>query len=95
MSDYLFCCCPLLSLFNRFGLAAYFCTKDLAKAWYVAEELEAGIIGVNEGSVSFSGTPFGGWKESGLGREGGYQGLSEYLEEKLISMGLGQMNHLK
>eukprot|EP01040_Poterioochromonas_malhamensis_P003096 gene3096-3293_t len=75
---------------TEFGLAAYFCTKDLSKAWHVAEALEAGIIGVNEGAVSLSSTPFGGWKESGLGREGGYQGIEEYLEEKFICMGLGK-----
>ncbi len=56
----------------------------------MAEALEAGIIGVNEGAVSLSSTPFGGWKESGLGREGGYQGIEEYLEEKFICMGLGK-----
>ncbi len=75
----------------RFGLAGYFCTKDLAKAWYVAEALEVGMVGINEGAISLSNTPFGGWKESGLGREGGYQGLSEYLEEKYVCMGLGKM----
>jgi succinate-semialdehyde dehydrogenase/glutarate-semialdehyde dehydrogenase len=74
----------------RYGLAAYFCTKDLARAWRVAEALEAGIIGINEGAVSFAGAPFGGWKESGLGREGGYQGIEEYMEEKYIAMGLGK-----
>jgi succinate-semialdehyde dehydrogenase/glutarate-semialdehyde dehydrogenase len=72
------------------GLSAYFCTKDLAKAWYVAEQLEAGIIGVNEAAVSTAHMPFGGWKESGIGREGGLQGIAEYLEEKYICMGLGK-----
>jgi succinate-semialdehyde dehydrogenase/glutarate-semialdehyde dehydrogenase len=73
-------------------LASYFCTKDLSKVWQVAEALEAGIIGVNEGGqlVAFTGAPFGGWKESGVGKEGGYQGISEYLEEKFICMGLGK-----
>lgn len=76
---------------TEFGLSAYFCTKDLARAWHVAEALEVGIVGVNDGAVSLASTPFGGWKESGLGREGGHQGIQEYLEEKYISMNLG--NH--
>jgi succinate-semialdehyde dehydrogenase / glutarate-semialdehyde dehydrogenase len=75
---------------TEFGLSAYFCTKDLARAFTVAEQLEAGIIGVNEGLVSSNNIPFGGWKESGIGREGGHQGIAEYLEEKYICMGLGK-----
>lgn len=75
---------------TEYGLSAYFCTKDLARAFHVAERLEAGIIGVNEGLVSSNNIPFGGWKESGIGREGGHQGIAEYLEEKYICMGLGK-----
>lgn len=75
---------------TEFGLAAYFCTSDLGRAWYVAEALEVGIVGVNDGAVSLASTPFGGWKESGLGREGGHQGIAEYLEEKYISMNIGK-----
>jgi succinate-semialdehyde dehydrogenase/glutarate-semialdehyde dehydrogenase len=82
--------CVFYHCLCSFGLSAYFCTKDLAKAWHVAEHLEAGIIGVNETAVSTATIPFGGWKESGLGREGGYQGITEYLEEKYICMGLGK-----
>lgn len=78
---------------TEFGLAAYFCTRDLGRAWYVAESLEAGIIGVNDGAVSLASTPFGGWKESGLGREGGYWGINEYLEDKYISMNIGKRHH--
>ncbi len=75
---------------TEYGLSAYFCTKNLARAFHVAEKLEAGIIGVNEGLVSSSNIPFGGWKESGIGREGGHQGIAEYLEEKYICLGLGK-----
>lgn len=71
-----------------FGLSAYFCTNDLSRAWYIAEALEVGIVGINEGAVSLASTPFGGWKESGLGREGGHWGIDEYLEDKYVCMGL-------
>lgn len=70
-----------------FGLSAYFCTKDLARAFRVSERLEAGMVGVNEGAISFAAAPFGGVKESGLGREGGRQGIEEYLEEKYVCLG--------
>jgi succinate-semialdehyde dehydrogenase/glutarate-semialdehyde dehydrogenase len=72
---------------TEFGLSAYFCTRDLSRTWRVSEALEAGMVGVNEGAISFAAAPFGGVKESGLGREGGHQGLEEYLEEKYICMG--------
>ena len=75
---------------TEFGLSAYFCTKDLARAFYVAEQLEAGMVGVNEGIISINSVPFGGIKESGIGREGGHQGIHEYLEEKYVCMGLGK-----
>lgn len=70
-----------------FGLAAYLFSKDLARAWRVAERLEAGMVGVNEGIFSNEAVPFGGVKESGLGREGGAEGLEEYLETKYICLG--------
>ncbi|MGH6791624.1 MAG: NAD-dependent succinate-semialdehyde dehydrogenase [Methyloceanibacter sp.] len=70
-----------------FGLAAYLFSKDLARAWRVAERLEAGMVGVNEGIFSDEAVPFGGVKESGLGREGGAEGLVEYLETKYICLG--------
>ena len=70
-----------------FGLAAYLFSKDLARAWRVAEKLEAGMVGVNEGIFSNEAVPFGGVKESGLGREGGAEGLEEYLETKYICLG--------
>ena len=70
-----------------FGLAAYLFSKDLARAWRVAERLEAGMVGINEGIFSNEAVPFGGVKESGLGREGGAEGLEEYLETKYICLG--------
>ena len=70
-----------------FGLASYLFSKDLSRAWRVAEKLEAGMVGVNEGIFSNEVVPFGGVKESGLGREGGAEGLEEYLETKYICLG--------
>lgn len=71
-----------------YGLAAYLYTKDLSRAIRVSEGLEYGIVGVNDGLPSAAQAPFGGWKESGLGREGGRAGLEEFLETKYISVGL-------
>ena len=71
-----------------FGLAAYLYTNDLSRAFEVAEALEYGIIGVNDGLPSAPYIPFGGVKQSGLGREGGHWGIEEYLEVKYISLGL-------
>jgi len=68
------------------GLAAYVC-GELGHAWAVAEKLDFGIVGVNEGAVSHAAMPFGGTKESGLGREGGRHGIDEYLEDKYICLG--------
>ena len=68
-----------------YGLAAYFFAKDLARAWRVAERLEYGMVSVNEGLMSNEVTPFGGMKESGIGREGGVEGLEEFLETKFVS----------
>ncbi|MDR6955134.1 succinate-semialdehyde dehydrogenase/glutarate-semialdehyde dehydrogenase [Ancylobacter sp. 3268] len=65
-----------------FGLAAYFYTEDMHRAWRVGEALEFGMVGLNTGSVSMEVAPFGGVKQSGLGREGGYLGIAEYLEPK-------------
>jgi succinate-semialdehyde dehydrogenase / glutarate-semialdehyde dehydrogenase len=70
-----------------FGLAAYFYTRDLARAWRVAEALEYGMVGVNEGIISSELAPFGGVKESGLGREGSHYGIEEFLELKYVMMG--------
>ena len=69
------------------GLAAYMYTGDASRAWLASEALEAGIVGVNAGAVSTPTAPFGGIKESGLGREGGDSGIDEWLEEKYVCFG--------
>ena len=70
-----------------FGLAAYLFSENIGRAWRVAEKLEAGMIGVNEGVFSNEVVPFGGVKQSGLGREGAAEGLEEYLETKFLCLG--------
>ncbi|MCK5717487.1 MAG: NAD-dependent succinate-semialdehyde dehydrogenase [Thiomargarita sp.] len=70
-----------------FGLAAYFYSRDLGRAWRVSEALEYGMVGVNEGIISTEVAPFGGVKESGLGREGSKYGIDDFLEIKYICMG--------
>ena len=70
-----------------FGLAAYFYGRDIGRVWRVAEALETGIVGVNTGIISTEVAPFGGVKESGLGREGSKYGLEEFLEVKYICLG--------
>ena len=70
-----------------YGLAAYFHTKDYARLLRVAERLEYGIVGANDGIISSAAAPFGGIKESGYGREGGPQGIDEYLDVKYVSIG--------
>ncbi len=70
-----------------YGLAAYFYSRDIHRCWRVAEALEAGMVGINEGLISNAAAPFGGVKGSGLGREGARQGLEEYLETKYLCMG--------
>ncbi|MFK7866293.1 MAG: NAD-dependent succinate-semialdehyde dehydrogenase [Alphaproteobacteria bacterium] len=69
-----------------FGLAAYFYSKDLARSWRVSEKLEYGIVGVNCGIVANEVAPFGGMKQSGLGREGSRMGIDEWVEVKYIAM---------
>ena len=69
-----------------FGLASYFYTKDLAKSWRVSEQLEYGIVGLNTGIISTEMAPFGGIKESGMGREGSKYGIDDYLEIKYVSL---------
>jgi succinate-semialdehyde dehydrogenase/glutarate-semialdehyde dehydrogenase len=71
-----------------YGLAAYFFAGDLARIFRVSEGLDYGMIGVNTGSISTEVAPFGGYKESGLGREGGKHGIDEYLETKYVAIGL-------
>jgi succinate-semialdehyde dehydrogenase/glutarate-semialdehyde dehydrogenase len=72
---------------TEFGLAAYFYSRDLNRVWRVAESLEYGIVGINEGIISTEVAPFGGVKESGLGREGSKYGMEEFLEVKYLCMG--------
>ncbi len=70
-----------------FGLASYFYTNDLHRAWRVGEALDFGMVGLNTGSVAMEMAPFGGVKQSGLGREGGHVGIEEYLETKAFHWG--------
>jgi succinate-semialdehyde dehydrogenase/glutarate-semialdehyde dehydrogenase len=72
---------------TEFGLAAYFYTRDLARSWRLQEALEYGLVGVNTGLISTEVAPFGGMKESGIGREGGRQGLLDYTEIKYVCVG--------
>ena len=72
---------------TQFGLAAYFYTRDLGRAFRVGEALEFGIVGINEGIVATELAPFGGVKESGLGREGSHHGIEEFLEIKYLLVG--------
>jgi succinate-semialdehyde dehydrogenase/glutarate-semialdehyde dehydrogenase len=72
---------------TEFGLASYFYARDLGRVWRVAEALEAGIVGVNTGLISTEVAPFGGVKQSGLGREGSKYGIDDFLQIKYVSMG--------
>ena len=72
---------------TEFGLAAYFYSRDIGRVWRVAEALESGIVGINVGLISTEVAPFGGVKESGLGREGSKYGVDDYLEIKYLCMG--------
>lgn len=72
---------------TEFGLAAYFYTRDLARSWRVSEALEYGIVGLNTGIISTEEAPFGGWKESGIGREGSRHGILDYTELKYLCVG--------
>jgi len=72
---------------TEFGLACYFYTRDIGRVWRVAEGLEYGMVGINEGIISSAEAPFGGVKESGLGREGSHHGVEEYVEMKYMLMG--------
>ena len=72
---------------TEFGLACYFYTRDIGRIWRVGEALEYGIVGINEGIISTAEAPFGGVKESGIGREGSSHGMDEYVEMKYMLMG--------
>ncbi|HUH60794.1 MAG TPA: NAD-dependent succinate-semialdehyde dehydrogenase [Candidimonas sp.] len=71
---------------TEFGLVSFVHTQDLAKALRVADQIESGMVGINRGVVSDPAAPFGGWKQSGIGREGAHDGLLEYLESKYIAV---------
>jgi succinate-semialdehyde dehydrogenase / glutarate-semialdehyde dehydrogenase len=73
---------------TEYGLVAYLFTRDLGRAFRVIEGLETGMVGLNQGMVSNAGAPFGGVKQSGFGREGGPEGIEEYLETKYVAMNL-------
>ena len=72
---------------TEFGLASYFYTRDIGRVWRVAEALDYGIVGINEGIISNEMAPFGGVKESGSGREGSKYGIDDYVEVKYMLMG--------
>jgi succinate-semialdehyde dehydrogenase/glutarate-semialdehyde dehydrogenase len=72
---------------TEYGLAAYFYARDIGRVWRVAEALEYGIVGINEGIISTEVAPFGGMKESGIGREGSKYGIEDFLEMKYLAMG--------
>ena len=79
----------LIKLANdtEYGLASYFYSRDIGRIWRVAEALEYGIVGINAGIISNEVAPFGGVKESGIGREGSKYGIEEFLEVKYMLMG--------
>ena len=68
------------------GLGGYFHTKDIGRILRLAEQLEIGMLGVNTGTISNAGAPFGGMKQSGMGREGGKEGIEEYLETVYVGL---------
>jgi succinate-semialdehyde dehydrogenase / glutarate-semialdehyde dehydrogenase len=73
---------------TEYGLVAYVFTRDIKRAIRVCEGLETGMVGLNQGMVSNAGAPFGGVKQSGIGREGGKEGLEEFLETKYVAVNL-------
>jgi succinate-semialdehyde dehydrogenase/glutarate-semialdehyde dehydrogenase len=72
---------------TEYGLAAYFYSRDIGRIWRVSEALEYGMVGINEGIISTEVAPFGGMKESGIGREGSHYGIDEYIEVKYLCLG--------
>ncbi|MCL2769438.1 MAG: NAD-dependent succinate-semialdehyde dehydrogenase [Solirubrobacterales bacterium] len=74
---------------TEYGLVAYLYTRDLERALRVAERIESGMVGLNQGMVSNPAAPFGGVKQSGFGREGGFEGIDEYLQTKYVAVALG------
>jgi succinate-semialdehyde dehydrogenase / glutarate-semialdehyde dehydrogenase len=72
---------------TEFGLASYFYGRDIGRIWRAAEALESGMVGINTGLISNEVAPFGGVKQSGLGREGSHYGIDEFLEVKYLCFG--------
>ena len=72
---------------SEFGLASYFYSRDISRIWKLAEGLESGLVGVNVGVMATEVAPFGGFKQSGVGREGSKYGIEDYLEVKYVCMG--------
>ena len=72
---------------TEFGLASYFYSRDIGRVWRVAEGIESGIVGINVGIISTEVAPFGGVKQSGLGREGSKYGIDDFTEIKYLAMG--------
>ena len=72
---------------TEFGLASYFYSRDISRVWRVAEALEYGMVGINTGLISTEVAPFGGMKESGIGREGSKYGIEEFIEVKYLCIG--------
>jgi succinate-semialdehyde dehydrogenase/glutarate-semialdehyde dehydrogenase len=72
---------------TEFGLASYFYSRDIGRIFRVAEALEYGMVGINTGLISTAEVPFGGVKQSGLGREGARQGIDDYVELKYLCLG--------
>jgi succinate-semialdehyde dehydrogenase / glutarate-semialdehyde dehydrogenase len=72
---------------TEFGLASYFFSRDIGRIWRVADQLECGMVGINTGLISTEAAPFGGMKQSGLGREGSHYGIDEFLEVKYLCFG--------
>ena len=74
---------------TEFGLVAYACTRDLGRTLRLSEALEVGMLGINTGIVSNPAAPFGGVKQSGYGREGGAEGIHEYLQPRYVNLPAG------
>ena len=72
---------------TEFGLASYFYSRDIGRIWRAAEALECGMVGINTGLISNEVAPFGGVKQSGLGREGSHYGIEDFLEIKYLCFG--------
>lgn len=75
------------AVIRSFFFSGYFFSGDMSQIWRVAEALEVGIVGINEGIISSEAIPFGGFKQSGIGREGSKYGMDEYLEIKYVCLG--------